>query len=93
MYRKEALSHRVARLTLVDDKLVVAASESKRAAYSRIGDGILNIAVGRDRDPMAIAQDLKRAECQARARKARLSFRAQSRPRRCEITLIRINPI
>lgn len=62
-----------AHLALVDDELVVA-SKSKCMSYSRIGDGILNIAVGRDRDPMAVAQDLKRAECQAHARKMHVSF-------------------
>lgn len=66
-------------LTLVDDELN-RSNESKRAAYSRIDDGILNIAVGRDRDPMAIAQDLKRAECQAHAHKMHVSFCAQPRP-------------
>lgn len=63
--------HVGAHLALVDDELVVA---SKCMAYSRMGDGILNIAVGRDRDPMAVAQDLKRAECQAHARKLHVSF-------------------
>lgn len=43
------------------------ASESKRATYSHIDDGILNITVGCDRDPMAVAQNLKRVECQAHA--------------------------